>query len=102
MELTPQSNVPLSQHSTMRLGGPAKYLIDITSPSQIEPALRWAEQQKCKFIMIGGGSNIGLQIGSASRDRFAGSQRDIFRNAYQLLRGNASAAWWWWGEHSLE
>lgn len=58
METTPLSNVPLSQHSTMRLGGPAKYLLDITSASQIEPALKWAEQQKCKFIMIGGGSNI--------------------------------------------
>lgn len=54
----PQTNVPLSKHSTMRLGGPAKYLLDITAPEQIEPALNWAQEQKCKFIMIGSGSNI--------------------------------------------
>ncbi|HEX5797464.1 MAG TPA: UDP-N-acetylmuramate dehydrogenase [Candidatus Saccharimonadales bacterium] len=59
MELIqPTPNVPLSKHSTMRLGGPAKYLMDITSPEQIEPALKWAEDNKCKVIMIGDGSNI--------------------------------------------
>lgn len=42
----------------MRLGGPAKYLLDITSPQQIEPALQWAAQRNCKVIMIGDGSNI--------------------------------------------
>jgi UDP-N-acetylmuramate dehydrogenase len=42
----------------MRLGGPAKYLMDITSPGQIEPALKWAEENNCKVIMIGDGSNI--------------------------------------------
>ena len=57
-DIQPSPNVPLSQHSTMRLGGPAKYLMDITSPGQIEPALRWAEENKCKVIMIGDGSNI--------------------------------------------
>ncbi|HET7673616.1 MAG TPA: UDP-N-acetylmuramate dehydrogenase [Candidatus Saccharimonadales bacterium] len=56
--LQPLENVPLSRHSTMRLGGPAKYLLDITSPQQIEPALQWAAQRNCKVIMIGDGSNI--------------------------------------------
>ncbi len=48
----------MGQHSTMRLGGPARYLLDITASSQIEPALGWAEKQGCKVIMIGDGSNI--------------------------------------------
>ena len=54
----PQNNIPLAQHSTMRLGGPAKYLMDITSPEQIEPALEWARAHQCEVIMIGDGSNI--------------------------------------------
>lgn len=60
MELVepPKQDVPLSQHSTMRLGGPAKYLLEITSTGQIEPALAWAQEKKCKVIMIGDGSNI--------------------------------------------
>ncbi|HYF96817.1 MAG TPA: UDP-N-acetylmuramate dehydrogenase [Patescibacteria group bacterium] len=56
--MEPKQNVPLSQHSTMRLGGPAKYLMEITELSQIEPAIEWAETQGCKIIMIGDGSNI--------------------------------------------
>jgi UDP-N-acetylmuramate dehydrogenase len=54
----PLENISLGQHSTMRLGGPARYLLDITSANQIVPALQWAENQKCKVIMIGDGSNI--------------------------------------------
>ncbi|HEX5455895.1 MAG TPA: UDP-N-acetylmuramate dehydrogenase [Candidatus Saccharimonadales bacterium] len=57
-DIQPTPNVSLSRHSTMRLGGPAKYLMDINSPSQIEPAIKWAERNKCKVIMIGDGSNI--------------------------------------------
>jgi UDP-N-acetylmuramate dehydrogenase len=42
----------------MRLGGPAKYLLEITEANQIEPALKWAEENGCRVIMIGDGSNI--------------------------------------------
>lgn len=56
--LEPLQNVPLSQHSTMRLGGNARYLMDITATEQIEPALNWAESHQCKVMMIGDGSNI--------------------------------------------
>lgn len=56
--MEPAQNVPLSQHSTMRLGGPAKYLMEITTPAQIEPAVAWAREKNLKIIMIGDGSNI--------------------------------------------
>lgn len=55
---TPKKDVPLSKYSTMRLGGPAKHLLEITDPSEIPEALAWAESQNCKVIMIGHGSNI--------------------------------------------
>lgn len=51
-------NVPLSSYSTMRLGGPARYLSDITDRNEIPEALAWAEQHQVPVIMIGGGSNI--------------------------------------------
>lgn len=57
--MNPQENVSLSEHSTMRLGGNARYLLDISSVSEIEPALAWAESKGVKnIIMIGSGSNI--------------------------------------------
>ena len=56
--MKPLQNVPLSQHSTMRLGGLARYLMEISSPEQIEPALKWAQEHNYKVMMIGLGSNI--------------------------------------------
>ena len=51
-------NVPLSQHSTMRLGGMAAYATDITSRIELQEALAWAEERNLPVMMIGGGSNI--------------------------------------------
>ncbi len=53
-----QENIPLSNYSTMRLGGPARYLLEIHEQNEIEPALIWAEQRKLSVMMIGVGSNI--------------------------------------------
>ncbi|HJP96587.1 MAG TPA: UDP-N-acetylmuramate dehydrogenase [Candidatus Saccharimonadales bacterium] len=51
-------NVPLAQHSTMRLGGTAAYAVDITSRMELREALAWAEERNLPVMMIGGGSNI--------------------------------------------
>jgi len=56
--MQPKSNVPLSGFSTMRLGGPAAYLTDVTSRQELTAALEWANVQAMPIIMIGGGSNI--------------------------------------------
>jgi UDP-N-acetylmuramate dehydrogenase len=53
-----QENVSLGQHSTMRLGGPARYLCAVTERSQVGQAVAWAKEQNLPVIMIGGGSNI--------------------------------------------
>lgn len=55
---TPEKDVPLSKYSTMRLGGPAKYLLNISSAAEIPEAIAWAESQNIKVVMIGQGSNI--------------------------------------------
>lgn len=51
-------NVPLAQHSTMRLGGTAAYAVDITNRMELREALAWAEERNVPVMMIGGGSNI--------------------------------------------
>lgn len=58
MEIQPKTNISLKDYSTMRLGGNADYLVDITSAGQIPKAIEWAEQNNLPVIMIGGGSNI--------------------------------------------
>lgn len=56
--MQPKTNISLKNFSTMRLGGNAAYLQEITEPGQIGAALDWAETQKLPVIMIGEGSNI--------------------------------------------
>lgn len=51
-------NVSLKDHSTMRLGGTAAYLTEISDRHELTEALAWAEQYKLPVIMIGSGSNI--------------------------------------------
>lgn len=58
MSVEPQANVSLKNHSTMRLGGNAAFLLEITAASQIGPAIAWADERTLPIIMIGGGSNI--------------------------------------------
>lgn len=53
-----QQNVPLSQHSTMRLGGVAAYAADITGRKELLEAVAWAAQANVPILMIGTGSNI--------------------------------------------
>lgn len=56
--MQPQTNISLKNYSTMRLGGNAAYLMDITAANQIKPAIEWADAQNLPVVMIGGGSNI--------------------------------------------
>jgi UDP-N-acetylmuramate dehydrogenase len=56
--MEPKTNISLKDYSTMRLGGNAAYLMDITQASAIGPALEWAAEKKLPVKMIGGGSNI--------------------------------------------
>jgi UDP-N-acetylmuramate dehydrogenase len=51
-------NVPLSGYSTMRLGGNARYLIEVSNRDEVVQAVSWAKQQNLPVIMIGSGSNI--------------------------------------------
>lgn len=48
----------LADYSTMRLGGPAAHLLEITDANQLPGTLSWASAQNMPVIMIGGGSNI--------------------------------------------
>lgn len=51
-------NVPLSGYSTMRLGGKAAYLTEITERDEILSAILWAHEHQVPVRMIGEGSNI--------------------------------------------
>jgi UDP-N-acetylmuramate dehydrogenase len=51
-------NVSLSEHSTMRLGGMARYLADAESEEDVAELVAWAKIKNVPFMVIGQGSNI--------------------------------------------
>ena len=53
-----QENISLQTHSTMRLGGVARYLVTVSDRQQIAEAYGWAKTNNLPVIMIGDGSNI--------------------------------------------
>lgn len=53
-----QKNVPLANYSTMRLGGDAKFLCEVTDKHELVNALDWAIEHRLQSIVIGGSSNI--------------------------------------------
>jgi UDP-N-acetylmuramate dehydrogenase len=53
-----QTDVPLKDFSTMRLGGLAHALTTVKSKDELADAVTWAEQQKLPILMLGGGSNV--------------------------------------------
>jgi UDP-N-acetylmuramate dehydrogenase len=52
-----QENVGLAHYSTMRLGGKAKYLAEVTSEQEAAEALAFARDKKLAVHIVGEGSN---------------------------------------------
>lgn len=52
-----RENVPLKHLTTMRLGGDARYLIEIERPSDVATAFDYAEAKGLPTYVLGGGAN---------------------------------------------
>lgn len=50
-------NVPISSLTTMRLGGPARYVIEIEKPEEIPEAYEFAKMYLLPVMVLGGGAN---------------------------------------------
>jgi UDP-N-acetylmuramate dehydrogenase len=52
------TNIDLANYSTMRLGGKAKYLVEIETKEELRGAVAWAKSNELQVVVIGSGSNI--------------------------------------------
>ena len=53
-----QKNVLLKNHTTFKIGGPAKYFFVAKTKQDLIKAILWARQKKLPFFILGGGSNL--------------------------------------------
>ena len=56
--LTPAEHAPLAPHCTLRIGGPARYLVEATDEATVAEAVRWAASRALPVRVLGGGSNL--------------------------------------------
>lgn len=50
--------VPLASHTTFKIGGDARYFVEVHDESEIVEAIEWAKQQGVPYAILGGGSNM--------------------------------------------
>jgi UDP-N-acetylmuramate dehydrogenase len=53
-----KESVPLSEFTTLAVGGTAEYFIAITSQSEVVEAIQFARSRSLPILVLGGGSNI--------------------------------------------
>lgn len=53
-----QKRINLSNYTTFKIGGPAKYFFISENKDDLIKALEWAKENEEKFFILGGGSNV--------------------------------------------
>lgn len=48
----------LAPFTTFKIGGPARYFIEVVTKDELLDAIRWAKRKEVSFFILGGGSNI--------------------------------------------
>lgn len=70
------TNIPLKNYTTMRLGGNARFMTEVHSPTEIQEICRKAVSQNLPVFILGGGSNVIVKDegydGIVVRNRIAG------------------------------
>lgn len=60
-----QHDILLSEFTTMKLGGRADYLTEVSSKKELIEALSWANESDLPVLILGGGSNVIFKNGFA-------------------------------------
>ncbi|HYF29449.1 MAG TPA: UDP-N-acetylmuramate dehydrogenase [Candidatus Paceibacterota bacterium] len=56
--MTIEESVPLATLTTLRVGGPARYVISIKKPADLPEAVAFAAERSLPITVLGGGSNV--------------------------------------------
>jgi len=95
-DLDIQSGISLAPHTSLGLGGEARYYVEIHSEESLIAALGWADEHQVPTLILGGGSN--LVVADAGFEGLV-IKMDIrglefeSRDAMLLLRAGAGEPW---------
>ena len=52
------TNIPLKNFTTMKIGGPARFMAEVRTPEEVQQAYKNAATQSLPVFVLGGGSNV--------------------------------------------
>ena len=58
MSLEIQKHVPLAPLTTFKIGGEAKYFVEVSNEREVKEAIQWAREKSTPFVILAGGSNV--------------------------------------------
>ena len=53
-----QEHIPLAPLTTFRIGGAARYFVEVSDKEQLQEAIAWAGERRVGFLLLAGGSNV--------------------------------------------
>lgn len=53
-----QENIPLSEYTTLKIGGQARFFVEVEDKEELKEAILFAKKNKLPFLVIGSGSNL--------------------------------------------
>lgn len=53
-----RENVALAPYTTLKIGGAARWFVDVRNEGELAEALAWAKERGCEVFVLGGGSNV--------------------------------------------
>ncbi|MEM6793129.1 MAG: UDP-N-acetylmuramate dehydrogenase [Acidobacteriota bacterium] len=58
MAIARRERVPLAQHCTLEVGGPARWMLECRDAADVRDAVLWARDRELPLLVLGGGSNV--------------------------------------------
>ncbi len=84
-----QENVLLKKHTTFKIGGPAKYFVQVENGNELFKAVKSAVEFQLKYFILGGGSNV--LVSDAGFDglviKLSGNEMKIENGRAQVFAG---------------
>lgn len=53
-----KENIPLEDFNNLRIGGRARYFVEVKNLKEIRKTIRWAAANRVPFFILGGGTNV--------------------------------------------
>jgi UDP-N-acetylmuramate dehydrogenase len=95
MEL--RDNVLLSNHTTLGIGGPARWFAEVASEEDVRAAVALAQERGVSYFILGGGSNLLVSDagfpGLVLQMRITGIEQESAADGSVLLRVGAGESW---------